>query len=183
MNSRYTLALALLLSSLPAFTRANDHDCLRNIELKSGDIEAAVIWLASEKLPDFGLQCPIKDSIKREVILDRVDAHITHGALALDVDLPSAGSVAVITNDESLHVLWTITNGLLAHKATNDILSDAGKTYVSEKLVSAALWVLTQTNVEGLLPDSITSGRIYNFIRKEAARCGVSHLIQKACNK
>ena len=182
MNSRYTLALALLLSSLPAFTRANDHDSLRNIELKSGDIEAAVIWLASEKLPDFG-QCPIKDAIKREVILDRVDAHITHGALAVDFDLPQAGSVAVITNDESLHVLWTITNGLLAHKATNDILSDAGKTYVSEKLVSAALWVLTQTNVESLLPNSITRGTIYNFLRKEAARCGIARLIQRACNK
>lgn len=183
MNSRYTLALALLLSSLPAFTRANDSDCLRNIELKSGDIEAAVIWLASEKLPDFGLQCPIKDSIKREVILDRVDAHITHGALALDVELPSAGSVAVVTNDESLHVLYVVAQDLLAHKTTNDILTDAGKTYVSEKLVSAALWIVSQTNVEGLLPDSITSGRIYNFLRKELARCGVAHLLQRACNK
>lgn len=182
MNSRYTLAFALLLSSLPAFATKTDSDCLRNIELKSGDVEAAVIWLASERLPDFN-GCALKDVIKREVILDRVDAHITHGALNVEVDLPSAGSVSVVNNDEALHVLWVVAQDLLAKKAAGDVLNDAAKTYVSEKLTTLALWILAQTNVEGLLPDSVTSGRLYNFLRHELARCGVAKAIRTACNK
>lgn len=183
MNSRYTLAFALLLSALPAFTHTKtDSDCLRDINLKSGDAEAAVIWLLSERLPDVN-GCPLSNIIKREVIIDRVDAHITHGALNVEVDLPSAGSVAVINNDEALHVLYVVAQDLLNKKATGDVLNDAAKTYVSEKLATLALWVLAQTNLEGLLPDSITSGRLYNFARHELARCGVAKAIHTVCNK
>lgn len=195
MNPRYTLALALLLSTLPSVSFSNAKSDLAHCELdtratmerlalNSDDVEAAVVYLFSEKLPS-DWKCPfhLKEAIQREVILGRVDAHVTHGALALDVDVPSAGSVAVINNDESLHVLYSVATDLLAHKSSSDVLTNAGKTYVTEKLATAALWLVSKTNLEDLLPGSVTNGRVYKFFRDELARFGVTHAINKACTK
>lgn len=179
MKSRYTLALALLFSSIPVILTADHHN--RSLDL--GDVEAAVIWLASEKLPDWNVPFNLKETIQREVIIDRADAHLAQGALSLDVELPSAGTLSVINNDETLHVLYTVIKDVIAHHKTSDIVSDASKTYAREKLATIALWLVAQTNVEGLLPDSITNGRIYQFFRHELARYGVADLIQRACNK
>lgn len=177
MKSRYTLALALLFSGIPALSTAND----RALDL--GDVEAAVIWLVSEKLPDWKCPFNLKEAIQREVIIDRADAHLAQGALSVDVEVPSVGEVSVIDNDESLHVLYTVVDDLIKHKNSREILNDASKTYVKEKLVTVALWILSQTNVEGLLPEAITNGKVYNFFRHELARFGVAELIHRACNK
>jgi len=188
MNSRYTLCLALLFSAIPSASFSlNDlayfetRASLDRVEFNVGDVEAGLLYLFAERLPADIKGLPLRAAVEREVILNRVNAHIAHDSLAFDYDLANGDQISLITNDETLHVAYVVAQDLLADKAYNTVASDAAKTFLSEKVVTVALWLLAQTHAENLLPESITQGTVYKFFRAELARLGVAKLAKEVC--
>jgi hypothetical protein len=196
MKLHATFTLALLLSLAPQFSHAFKSDLdhcqteeysyrlsLDGLKLTSDDNQAFVVLLSNKILiPDnwngkFGL----KDRITKEVIKNRFNAHVTHDSLNLDVEVP-AGQLSIISNDEALEVLYYVAQDLIEKKSAGDVLKDAGKVYVTEKIVAAALWLLSNSNVEALLPDAITRDRVYQFLRTEIARYGAENFIARINN-
>src|SRR5262249_46187128 len=95
-------------------------------------------------------------------------------------ELPNLGEVSVLTNDQALEIGYVVANDLMAKKSANDVLSSAGKTFLREKVVSIILWLINQSNVESLLPNSLTRSGFYNILRTEVARYSIDNLFNRA---
>jgi len=195
MNPRYTLAVSLLLSTLPqlSFARGdmmmNDleacqYECrasLRSLDVNLTDLEVLVAYSLRNEVPKCSFDAPAR--IKKEAIKYFVNRYVTGDSLDLNADLPNTGQVSVLNTDQALEVAYVVANDLLDKKATSELLTDAGKTFLREKVVQAILWVVSQSNIEALLPDTLTQTGLYNVVRNEVARYGVDNLFQRALGK
>lgn len=192
MNSRYTLTVALLLSSLSYLAFAyqnecNDYDLCeyacrmsdepRNDSINS-DVKAGFAFYFAHHIPA-KLECSfdLKGRIIKEVVKYIVRSRLTGDSLNLNIGLSPDVKVSVLSTDEALEVGYYAANDLLDHKSGSEVLCTAGKTYVREKIVSVLLWLLKQSNVENILPDQLTSSDLYNFLRKESARYAIDHFV------
>lgn len=194
MKMRYTLAVALLLSTVPHLSFSNDYtscrsdlaysgDCrvnLQRLDANDTDIEVALAYILSKEIPDrYNCSFDLKARIQKVAVKYFLNRFLLHNSLNIVADLPSTGQLEVLTTDQALEIALVVAEDVLAHKAAAGILTDAGRVYLREKIVSVVLWLLTQTNVEALLPDQLTESGVYNEARNEVARYFVDKAIDK----
>lgn len=182
MNSHFkVLAAALLFSAIPV--AASDYDYCRSdakmmdrVSASLEDVEAAVLYLLIDKLPDkYSCSFDIKGRTKKAIVKHFLNRFLLNNSLDVVADVPNAGPVSILTTDQALEVGIVVVNDLVDRKSGSTILTDAGITLVREKLVSALVWLVALSNVEALLPDSLTSSAVYSEARNEVAR----HFVEK----
>lgn len=195
MNPRYTLAVTLLLSTLPqiSFARGDmmmsdleacQYECrtaLKSLDVNLTDLEVLVAYSLRNELPKCSFDAAAR--VKKEAIKYFAQRYVTGDSLDLNADLPNVGNVTVLNTDQALEVAYVVANDLIDKKATSEVLTDAGRTFLREKVVQAILWVVSQSNVEALLPETLTQTGLYDVVRKEVARYGVDNLFQRALGK
>lgn len=189
MNSRFTLALALLLSgvSSAAFAECpkSDRDCTKsdlaqmmcdcreaNSKLTSNTefVKVAVGTLVAEKFAA-ELACDKIAHSARKFLKKYVLNHLLfQDAVNVTLDLPSLGRTTVLNTDQFLEVLLVVLADVLHKKSTGTVVVDGGLTLAREEIVAIALWLLGQSNVEELLPESVTDGIVYQEGRNELLR-------------
>lgn len=184
MNSCFTLALALLISSVPYTTFASDRcpsdkaqmacDCRETNSRLVANTDDAKVFLSYligkellEELPrcDFNALGRLKKFLKKYV-LNRV---FLNDSINITLDLPSAGQVTVLNTDQFLEVALVVIHDLLAKRTIGDVVVDGVVTLTREEVVAFVVWLLGQTNVEELAP-SVTNTRLYQETRNEVAR-------------
>lgn len=195
MNSRFTLAVALLLSGVPFATFANDRDCSKS-DLKQmmcdcretngrlvANTEVAKLAGAYVITSAALSNCKYSDvilhkfrKVLKKFILNNL---IFQDSVNINLDLPSLGKTTVLNTDQFLEVLLVVVCDLLHDKSAGDVVVDGGLTLVREEVVAVALWILDQLNVEGVLPESVTDGEAYQEVRNEIAR----HYVDKGLVK
>ncbi|GMU19193.1 MAG: hypothetical protein AMXMBFR12_03850 [Candidatus Babeliales bacterium] len=194
MNSSFTLALALLISSVPYTTFASDRcpsdkaqmacDCRETNSRLVANTDDAKVFLSYligkellEELPrcDFNALGRLKKFLKKYV-LNRV---FLNDSINITLDLPSAGQVTVLNTDQFLEVALVVIHDLLAKRTIGDVVVDGVVTLTREEVVAFVVWLLGQTNVEELAP-SVTNTRLYQETRNEVARYyvdkGIAHV-------
>lgn len=194
MNSCFTLALALLISSVPYTTFASDRcpsdkaqmacDCRETNSRLVANTDDAKVFLSYligkellEELPrcDFNALGRLKKFLKKYV-LNRV---FLNDSINITLDLPSAGQVTVLNTDQFLEVALVVIHDLLAKRTIGDVVVDGVVTLTREEVVAFVVWLLGQTNVEELAP-SVTNTRLYQETRNEVARYyvdkGIAHV-------
>jgi len=192
MNSRYTFLITSLLSVAPFFSHANDLTYCRDLsdlcistrlhEIRSCDhnIQAALAYLIADKIPnDLNCSFDYKGRIKKVVIKKLINDNLLHNSLDLVIDLPDSGQLPILTTDQILEIAYVAAQDALAREALGAIGIHAGKTLVREKLVEVVLWLVAQTHIEDLLPESITDSYIYEQTVHELARFYMDTLIKK----
>lgn len=189
MNSRFTLAIALLLSCAPAaFAHCpeSDRDCNKSdlvqmmcdcretnsrLVANTDDAKVFLSYLIGkellQELPhcDFNAVGRLKKFLKKYV-LNRI---FLNDSIHITLDLPQAGQVTVLNTDQFLEVALVVIHDLLAKRALGDIAVDGLVTLTREEVVAVLVWLLGQTNAEELLP-SVTNTRLYQETRNEVAR-------------
>ncbi len=191
MKLTYTLAAALLLS-IPYQTKAQDYcartdlsysSCDRELQRLSAndtDIKVALAYLVSKHIPQ-ELDCPfkLKQRITKEAVKYLAERLVFDDSLNVSITLPSVGELQILTTDQALEVAYVVAEDVLfTAKAKQAILSDAGRTYVREKIVQALVWLLSETSVENLLPSTLTDSEVYPIIRAEVARYWVDRSLE-----
>jgi hypothetical protein len=193
MNSHFKFfAAALLFLSIPfessAVVTSCDYDyCRSDLKITNrvvtslDDVEAAVFYLLVDKIPDrYRCSFEVVGRTKKFIVKYFLNRFLFHDSLDVVADLPNnQGSVSVITTDQALEVGLVMFDDIVDKKSGTTILADAGKTFLREKVVSALLWLLAQTNVEGLLPDSVANSLVYRETRNEIFRHFVHKLFIK----
>jgi hypothetical protein len=195
MNSRFTLAIVLLLSSAPyAATFANDRECKSDLTqmmcdcretnsklvANTDDAKVFLSYLIGKELLaelphcDFNAQGRLKKFLKKYV-LNRL---FLNDSINITLDLPSAGQVTVLNTDQFLEVALVVIHDLLAKRAISDVVVDGLATLTREEVVALVVWIVEQTNIEELLP-SVTETRLYQETRNEVARFYVDKAIAR----
>lgn len=195
MNSRFTLAIVLLLSSAPyAATFANDRECKSDLAqmmcdcretnsklvANTDDAKVFLSYLIGKELLaelpycDFNAQGRLKKFLKKYV-LNRL---FLNDSINITLDLPSAGQVTVLNTDQFLEVALVVIHDLLAKRSISDVVVDGLVTLTREEAVALVVWVVEQTNVEELVP-SITETRLYQETRNEVARFYIDKAIAR----
>lgn len=186
MNSHFKfLAAALLFSAIPV--AASDYDLCRSdnrqvekVAATLDDVEAAILYLLVDKIPDkYSCSFDVKSRTRKAIVKYFLNRFLLNNSLDVVADLPNAGSVSVLTTDQALEVGIVVFNDVVDKKSGATILTNAGKIFLREKVVAALVWLLAQTNVEALLPDSLTESRVYYEARNEVGR----HFVDKAIDK
>ena len=189
MNSPFKfVAAALLFSTVPAGALVSDYNCSRSdynclerVAANTDDIQATLLFLLVDKLPDkFSCSFDVKGRTKKAIVKHFINRFLLNNSLDIVADLPNAGSVSVLTTDQAMEVGLVVFNDLFDKRSGSEIVTHAGKTFVREKVVAALVWLLAQTNVEALLPDSLTSSAVYTEARNEVGRHFVDKAIEKA---
>ncbi len=198
MNSRFTMAIALLLSSLPYATyatcdRVNQSDLAllgsacdcraANSKLVANSEDCSVLLgylVGKEILPDLpNCSFDYKARWKKFVTKYVINRLFLHDAINFSVQLPSAGEVTVLNTDQFLEVALVVFHDLIHQKATGDMVVHGAVTLAREEIVAAILWLLGESNVEELLPQGVTEGELYTQARNEVARFYVDKAIAK----
>jgi hypothetical protein len=188
MNSHFKFLTAALLFSGISVAASDydhcrpDHKMMDRVEATLDDVEAAILYLLIDKLPDkYTNSCSfdIKGRTKKAIVKHFLNRFLFNNSLDVVADLPNAGVVSVITTDQALEVGLVVFNDVVDKKAGSIILADAGRTFLREKVVAALVWLLGQTNVEALLPDSLTDSVVYSEARNEVAR----HFVDKGIDR
>ena len=186
MNSHFKfIAAALLFSAIPVVASDYDHcrsdaKMMDRVAASLEDVEAAVLYLLVDKLPDNCRSFDLKGRTKKAIVKYFLNRFLFNNSLDVVADVPNGGTVPLLTTDQALEVGLVVYHDVVDKKSGSAILADAGKTFVREKVVQALVWLLAQSNVEALLPDSLTSGAVYNEARNEVARYFVDQGIDKA---
>ncbi|CAN5196573.1 hypothetical protein BH09DEP1_BH09DEP1_0240 [soil metagenome] len=196
MNSRFTLAIVLLLSSAPyASTFANDRECKSDLAqmmcdcreangklvINSDDAAVFLGYIVGKEIVAELPKCEFdalgrwKKFIKK-YILNRL---FLNNSINITLDLPSAGQVTVLNTDQFLEVLLVVAHGIIAKDSARRVVTEGVLTLTREEIVAALIWVLDQTNAEAILPDSLTEGRLYQETRNEVARFYVDKAIAR----
>ena len=137
-------------------------------------------YLLVDQLPNkYNCSFDVKGRTKKAIVKYFINRFLLKDSLDINADLPNGGSVSVLTTDQAMEVGLVVANDLIDKKGGTEILVHAGKTFVREKVVAALVWLLAQTNVEALLPDSLTSSTLYTEARNEVGR----HFVDKAIDK
>lgn len=198
MNSRFTLALVLLLSSVPyvAFAECHnsDRDCNKsdlvqmmcdcreaNSKLVANSDDAAILLgyivgrelLAELPQCDFHPLARLKKFVKKYV-LNRL---FLNDSINVSVDLPQAGQVNILNTDQFLEVVLVVVHDLLAHHSLKHTAVDGLLTLTREEVVALLVWALGETNVESLLPNGLDESLLYQQTRNEVARYYVDKAI------
>lgn len=188
MNSRLTLAIALLLSSAPFASFASDRDCttsdLKQMMCDCRDTNSRLAanteftkvavgaLVAKELLATSALPCAAQLSARVNKFLKKyvLNHLVFQDSIEVTLDLPSLGRTTVLNTDQFLEVLLVVLCDLSHKKAVGTVVVDGALTLAREEVVAAALWLLDQINVEALIPESVTEGVVYQEARTEAAR-------------
>jgi hypothetical protein len=198
MNSRFTIAIVLLLSGVPYATFAHcpesDRECNKSdiaqmmcdcreanskLMRNSDDVSVFLGTLVGEKLlqevPDcnFHPQARLRKFLKKYV-LNRL---VVKDSVNVSLDLPSLGKVTVLNTDQFLEVALVVIHDVLAHKSLQHTAVDGLVTLTREEVVAALVWALGQTNVESILPNDLQDSRVYQETRNEVARFYVDKAI------
>lgn len=196
MNARYTLLTVSLLSTLSILTYAtndlsyckelndigyvNIASRLHRIETTDKNIQAALAYLLAGQIPDkYNCSFNPRGRIQKICIKNVINNNITKDSLDITIDLPDSAQIPVLTTDQILEIGYVTAQDLLAKKSFTETTLDAGKTLVREKLVEAVLWLLEQTHLENLLPDTITNSYVYEQTVHELARFYMDALIKR----
>ena len=196
MNSRFTLAIVLLLSSAPyAATFANDRECRSdlaqmmcdcreaNSKLVVNSDDAAVFLgaLVSERILQEYPTCDFRPDARLRKFLKKylLNRFIVKDAVKLTIDLPSMGRVTVLNTDQFLEVALVVLHDLIAHRSLHHTAVDGLVTLTREEIVAVLVWVLGETNVESILPSDLENTRAYQEIRNEVARYYVDQAIAR----
>lgn len=186
MNTQFkVLTAALLFSAIPVV--ASDYDYCRSdvratekVAATLDDVEAAIVYLLVDKIPDrYSCSFDVKGRTRKAIVKHFLNRFLLNNSLDVVADLPNSGTVNVLTTDQALEVGLVVFNDVVDKKSGATIVTNAGKTYVREKVVAALVWLLAQTNVEALLPDTLTESKVYYEARNEVAR----HFVDKAIDK
>jgi hypothetical protein len=184
MNLRFTFTIALLLSAFQGVEARNptntdidlsDFECRSSIKDINNDltnIEVLLLYIVSDK-------CPYSASIKKEIVKYFANQFVTNDSLNLSMEVANVGDVALLTNDQALEIGYVVTQDLIQKKGTNDIVKDAFQTFIREKIVGVALWLVGQSNLENLLPNALTGNKFYGTVRTEVARHFIDRLLAK----
>lgn len=187
MNSHFKfIAAALLFSAMP-IVATSDYDYCRSdmrvmdkVAATLDDVEAAILYLLVDKLPDkYSCSFDVKGRTKKAIVKYFLNRFLFNNSLDVVADLPNAGSVSVLTTDQALEVGLVVFHDVVDKKSGSHILTNAGKTFLREKVVAALVWLLQQTNAEALLPDSLTTSLAYAEARNEIAR----HFVEKGMDR
>jgi hypothetical protein len=202
MNSRHIFFAALLLSVAPkvalgnsdldyksdcALYRSNDYTCVMKDSQRSlvsqSDFLAGLTYLVAQGLPGKAT-CSFnpKGRVEKVVIKHLINNHVLKNSLDIPLVITPQGQINVITTDQFMEVAAIVLHDLYLHKKTSVVLSDVLHTYVREKIVGAALWLLQQGSVEGILPSEISSSTAYQETRNELARYYADELVDKIAN-
>lgn len=197
MNSRFTLALALLLSGAAfADCQKSDRDCHKsdlaqmmcdcreaNSKLTANSDDAAVFLgyiigreLLAELPPcDFHPEARLKKFVKK-YILNRL---FLNNSINVTLDLPSAGQVTVLNTDQFLEVALVVIHDLINKHSARHTLVDGLVTLTREEIVAVLVWALGQTHVEEVLPNDLEDTRLYQEVRNEVTRYYVDKAIAR----
>lgn len=186
MNSRFTLAIVLLLSCAPyAASFANDRcpsdkaqmacDCRETnsrLVANTDDAKVFLSYLIGKELlaelplcADFNAQGRLKKFLKKYV-LNRI---FLNDSINVTLDLPQAGTVTVLNTDQFLEVALVVIHDLIAKQSLGNTAVDGLVTLTREEIVAVLVWLVEQSNVEEIAP-SVTSTRLYEETRNEVAR-------------
>ncbi len=187
MNSHFKfLAAALLFSTLPLLANSDYDHCrpdaraINKVAATLDDVEAAVLYLLVDKIPaKFSCSFDVKGRTKKAIVKHFVNRFLLNNAFDVVADVPNAGTVTVLNTDQAMEIGAVALDDILDKKSAGTILTNAGKTFVREKIVAALVWLLAQTPVESLLPDSLTTSTLYTEGRNEVAR----HFVDKGLER
>jgi hypothetical protein len=186
MNSHFKMfAAALLFSAIPV--AANDYDYCRSdnrvmdkVAATLDDVEAAILYLLVDKLPDkYSCSFDVKGRTKKAIVKYFLNRFLFNNSLDVVADVPNAGPVSVLTTDQAMEVGLVVFHDVFEKKSSSTVIADAGRTFLREKIVGALVWLLAQTNAEALLPDSLSSSAVYVEARNEVAR----HFVDKGLDR
>ena len=192
MNSRFTLAVALLLSTLPQISfsahrpdsdfAAFQCDCrsgLQKLATSNTDVEVALAYLLSKEIPD-KYSCPfdVRGRIQKAVYKYALERFVVGDSLSFEADLPSVGTVTLLTTDSSLEVLLVVLRDVL-DKHYSAVLPDAARVFAREQVVRGLVWLLGQSHVEALLPNALADSGVYVQARNEVGRYFVDKGLHK----
>lgn len=197
MNSRFTFAIVLLLSSVPYATFAqcssSDRECKSDLAqmmcdcretngklvVNTTDAQVFLSYLVGKELLTQLPSCHFNAEgrlrkFTTKYVLNRI---FFNDSVNVTLDLPSAGEVTVLNTDQLLEVLLVVIHDLIAKKSVSQTFVDGALTLTREEIVAALVWILCETNVESLLPNDIEDNRVYQETRNEVARYYVDKAI------
>lgn len=192
MNSRHTFLITSLLSVVPFFSYANDlhyynelsdlgyASRFNRIETSDKNIQAALVYLLAGQVPP-AYNCSFKpvDRIQKICIKEVINNNLIHNSFDIVIDLPDSAQLSLLSTDQILEIGYVAAQDLLAKKSLATVGIDAGKTLVREKLVEAVLWLVEQTHIEDLLPESVTDSYVYEQTVIELTRFYTDLLLKK----
>jgi hypothetical protein len=186
MNSRYTFLVTSLLSVAPFFCYSNDLSCCKDlsdlgyisvssrlgkVEHCGENVQSALAYLLADQIPDkYNCSFDYKGRIKKVALKKLINDNLLKNSLDITIDLPDSAQLPILNTDQILEIAYVAAHDALARKSFSVIGIDAGKTLLREKLVEVVLWLVAQTHVEDLLPESITDSYVYEQTVIELAR-------------
>lgn len=193
MNSRFTFAIVLLLSSVPYATYTSDRECRSDkaqmacecreanskLVINTNDAQVFLSYLVGEKLLTQVPSCSFNAEgrlrkFTTKYVLNRI---FFNDSVNVTLDLPSAGQVTILNTDQLLEVLLVVLHDLIAKKSVSHTLVDGALTLTREEIVAALVWILGETNLESLIPNGVENNRVYQETRNEVARFYVDKAI------
>lgn len=157
----------------------NDSRTLETICVNARDIQAGLVYIISKDIPDaWNCSFDPKGRIKKEVLKYFVNRYLINDSLNITPDVPSFGTVPILTNKQALEIGYYITHDVINKVPKQNILTHGCKLYVREKIAALVLWILDQSNLENLLPSALTTSELYDITRTEVARYGIDHLLE-----
>ena len=193
MNIRYIFSVVLLFSTFSKLfseeyfwendfeycESENESRALENICVNACDIQAGLVYIISKDIPDaWNCSFDLKGRVKKEVLKYFVNRYLIKDSLNITPDVPSFGTLPILTNEQALEIGYYIANDLIHKVPKYNVLTHGCKLYVREKIVALVLWILNQSNLELLLPAALTNSELYDITRTEVARYSIDHLLE-----
>lgn len=187
MNNKFTLLALFAFSSFAPIAATDwslrndldycECDCRDTDRSVQSDIGIVCLYLLSQNMPDkYNCKFDPRGRMEKVATTYALNNYLLQNSLDVSVDTAS-GKIYLVKTDEALEVGYVALRDLVNEKPTSDILFDSGKTFVREKIVSTLLWLIDQTKIEKILPDSLTTSLLYDLLVKEIARYSVDTLV------